>query len=323
LAVAAVGPIPGMSPWVNQGYAGIVGLGKVGAVGAFCAWEISSGRMNILAQVVMVVLLFAGFAAHLWAYQLFSALRLFDKFAGGRGFLDYLSSRNQWRIRFEFLVCVLVTSGAVAASGADIGYVDMHLAWALMVGTAVFATASHLVLMWELCYTIVDFCGVAIDRYAAEVMGAEYLQGLISRFNVLSAVVRRAGFVLEMPLLFMTQSDIVLVALLASAFLIQVDIRWIEITMGFSALLWLVLGFALFSAVAVVNLKMDKLPILLAARHFGQEIDLSKQCAVMELQASDAGLKMFNVRIDRKSIFKVVCYVAVLSVALPTFLGRD
>mmetsp|Transcript_69177 Transcript_69177/g.184376 ORF Transcript_69177/g.184376 Transcript_69177/m.184376 type:complete len:153 (-) Transcript_69177:106-564(-) len=150
-------------------------------------------------------------------------------------------------------------------------------------------------------------------------MTAEQLGGLVSRFNVMSAVVRRAGFLLERPLLAMTQCNLGMCALGVMVLLSDPP----PAARIFLAVVtaWLVLSFSLFSAVAEVNLKLDRLPPLLNARHFGFEIDLDKRCAVDDMRACDAGLKMFNVRVDRKIMLKLGYYgIAGLSALVPRLL---
>mmetsp|Transcript_89089 Transcript_89089/g.238590 ORF Transcript_89089/g.238590 Transcript_89089/m.238590 type:complete len:109 (-) Transcript_89089:256-582(-) len=86
--------------------------------------------------------------------------------------------------------------------------------------------------------------------------------------------------------------------------------------------LWLIVSFLLFNGVAVVNIKVSRLPELLNCVNFGYEIDQDKACVVANLATCDASLKMYNVRVDRAAIMRVAYYtVAVVAAMLPRLLG--
>eukprot|EP00451_Oxyrrhis_marina_P034218 CAMPEP_0204362020 /NCGR_PEP_ID=MMETSP0469-20131031/39274_1 /ASSEMBLY_ACC=CAM_ASM_000384 /TAXON_ID=2969 /ORGANISM="Oxyrrhis marina" /LENGTH=283 /DNA_ID=CAMNT_0051350521 /DNA_START=123 /DNA_END=974 /DNA_ORIENTATION=+ len=186
-------------------------------------------------------------------------------------------------------------------------FVCSRTAWWMSVVTSLFV------------YSVaISFCGGAVDKFAQQLVAARELGGLTATYNVLSAVVRRMGFALEFALLVVTQVNLAVLGVAVSFLLTSPSVTSEQALDLASCALWLVLTFALFNSVAVVNLKFERLPTLANARNFGLEIDTGKLCFVHCLESNDAGLKMYNVRIDRRTIMKVTYYsVAVLATMAP------
>mmetsp|Transcript_52152 Transcript_52152/g.138017 ORF Transcript_52152/g.138017 Transcript_52152/m.138017 type:complete len:650 (+) Transcript_52152:76-2025(+) len=171
-------------------------------------------------------------------------------------------------------------------------------------------------------YMVITFCSLAVDHYAIKLMTAPALSGLLASYNILAAVIRRAGFFLELSLLAATQLTLGLVGLSVFAGIqgdrdSTTDLALFSVSGSCVAVtLWL------FNAAAVVNLKLERLPTLAIARNFGLEVDGEKWIFVGSLQAADAGIKMYNVRIDRRTIMKVGYYtVAVCGAMVPRLLS--
>ncbi|KAF4695285.1 hypothetical protein FOZ60_005151 [Perkinsus olseni] len=212
--------------------------------------------------------------------------------------------RKRWRR--------LNVRNACLASLAGVAYLGLLLSSTSNYGVVLaeaFAHATITLMVW-VSASAISFCSLAADDFARRSVCTTKLDGIVVRYNVLCAAVRKVSSSIGQAILNLTNGGAVtLVLILLLLFSDAIETHKVEVVIGGSLLL--AMSAVLLQMVATVNLKFQRLPTVINIMNFGNEIDHDKWFVVSFMQLIEGGFYLYGVRLNRGAAMKALWLVAV------------
>jgi len=168
--------------------------------------------------------------------------------------------------------------------------------------------------------SVIYFCSLGLDAFALVVVDTKELAGLIQKFNVLNAVMRRAAYSVQFALTGF------------ATFVFTIVIIWLNTVVSHNTALqgdfmlklavWggtmFLLGVTMLVFIAMVNTKCKRLPALVHSLNFGMEINHDKWCVAAHIEGCDAGFLIYNMAVAPTSVMKFSYIILAASIFLFT-----
>eukprot|EP00397_Hematodinium_sp_SG-2012_P003467 GEMP01003475.1.p1 GENE.GEMP01003475.1~~GEMP01003475.1.p1 ORF type:complete len:824 (+),score=139.12 GEMP01003475.1:120-2591(+) len=180
----------------------------------------------------------------------------------------------------------------------------------------------YVVLSWGILFTwaaillsVMYFCSLGLDAFALVVVDTQELSGLIQKFNVLNAVMRKAAYAVQFALTgFATVAFSIVIICLNTVVVGRAELKLDAVWAGTMFLI----GATMLVNIAMVNTKCLRLPALVHSLNFGAEINHDKWCVAAHIKGCDAGFFIYNMSVSPTSVMKFSYIILAASIFVVT-----